>query len=86
MPHVLSTFLGWVSYEKRRDRIQEAQRSAAGGEGVRKSWERMDAQGVELELPRCASAAFLTRPGGGSEGVFAFFGQEEINSLKIDSF
>lgn len=41
---------------------------------VRKPWERMDAQGVELELPRCASAAFLTRPGGGREGVFAFFG------------
>lgn len=46
----------------------------------------MGAQGVEPELPRCASATVLTRPGGGSEHVFALFGQEEINSLKIESF
>lgn len=67
--HMLS--LDWFSDGKHRDRIQEAQRGAlAGG---RKPWERMDAQGVELELPRYASTAFLTRPGGGSEGVRAFF-------------
>lgn len=55
--------------------------------GVRKPQERMDTQDAELELPHCASAAFLDRPGGGSEGVLAFFfGQEEINSLKSCQF
>lgn len=33
---------------------------------------RMDAPSAALQLPRCASAALLTRLGGGSEGVFAF--------------
>jgi len=86
MPHALSISLGWDSHGKSGDKIQEAQQSALGGGGVRKTWKRMNAKGVELQLPHCASAAFLTRPGGGSEGVFSFFGQEDINSLKIDSF
>lgn len=47
-------------------------RCSAGGV-VRKPRERMEAPSVELQLPRCASAALLTRLGGGSEGVFAFF-------------
>lgn len=33
MPHALSISLGWVSYGKHRDRIQEARLGALGGVG-----------------------------------------------------
>lgn len=53
MPHALSTSLGFVSYGKYGGRIREADFGKRGD----------DAQGIELELPHCGSAAFLTRLG-----------------------